>query len=70
MIREMLIHNIEFEDGSHSDRWVCAADLKYAYPSRYSEELSESEFFKLAIEYLDQDDEVANTDYAKIDYWR
>jgi hypothetical protein len=71
MIKEMLIHNIAFEDDSCGEYWVDAETLEYMFPSEYNKTMSENEYFTLALKYLElYVGDVENVDYAKIDYWR
>ena len=71
MIKEMLIHNIEFEDDSCGEYWVDSETLEYMFPSEYNKTMSENEYFTLALKYLElYVGDVENVDYAKIDYWR
>lgn len=52
MIKKMKIGNITMNGDYKSSFWVAADILGYYYPSKNVAELSESEFFDLAIEYL------------------
>lgn len=54
MIKKMKIENITMVGDYKSSIWVAADILGYYYPSKNVAELSESEFFDLAIQYLSE----------------
>ena len=54
MIEKMKIGNITINGEYKSSSWVAADILGYYYPSKNVAELSEWEFFDLAIQYLSE----------------
>lgn len=66
-ITDMLVHNIEIDEGNWGERWVPAWAIE-DYPG-YSEDIGEDKYFFLAIKYLNNSGEVYSTEDAKIDYY-
>ena len=70
MINYMRIHNVDLVDGDDGGFDVYADDLAFYFPERYSEFLTDDEFFDLSREYLERFvEDVESTDFAKIDYF-
>ena len=69
IIKGMIIRGIEMEEDASSQINVDRDYLEFWSPEKYREDLTEDEYFMLAIEYIEGNfDDVVCTDYAKIDY--
>lgn len=53
-IKEMMIVDVVLEDSEDSSVFVDDFDLKTFFPDEYSENLTENEFFDLAMECVDR----------------